>query len=46
MAPGSSCSPVSGEGASEAMVLVKFVSFLKAQVRKSLKVCSAEMDWL
>lgn len=43
--PGRSCSPVSGAGARDAMVLAKFVSLRKAHVRKSLVAFSTARDW-
>ena len=46
MAPGRSCSPVSGGGASEAIVLAIEVSFRKAQLMKLLMLFSAVRDWL
>lgn len=45
IAPGRSCSPVSGAGAREAMVLLKSVSFRKAHVRKLLVAFSTARDW-
>ncbi len=45
IAPGSSCSPVSGLGAKDATVLLKSVSLRNAQLRKRLKLVSAEREW-
>jgi hypothetical protein len=45
IAPGRRCSPVSGGGASEEMVLATEVSLLKAQVMKLLMLFSAARDW-
>lgn len=45
MAPGSSCSPVSGEGARAAIVLVNEVSCLNAHDIRELTPFSAVRDW-
>lgn len=45
MAPGRSCSPVSGAGAREAIVLLKLVSLRKAHVRKLLVAFSTARVW-